>query len=297
MNCYRLTAAALLLCSLFSFPVAGRAGEVGVFLDNQADCAILSSAGNGSCRKDGAIWAGDLIRTKGAPGALAIQWLAPGYTRLEPLAAGQYRVSFTAPQETSGVLAMLGDLVGFARKAGRISHSAVTRGALDPQPMLPGDGATLLPGRPVTFSWCAPGVSKIVIATGAGVKLKELAVPLGDRSLTLQPADLGLAGAGVYRWTPVHAAAEGGRIVLLGEAAAKPVSEALLAIEKGEGTAAEQGLKELAYLQFVSDNYPDDYSLGGMQYRLVDELSPKLAADDRAAAERFKAASGVRYCR
>jgi hypothetical protein len=194
------------------------------------------------------------------------------------------------------VLAVLGDLAGFTRKAGRSSHSAVTRGALEPRPLLPGDEATLLPGRPVTFSWCAPGVRKLAIFDEAGAKFREFAVAQGERSLTLKAEELGLTAAVAYRWLPVGAPAEGGRITLLGDGAAKPLSEALWAIEKGEGTALEKGLKQGAYLQFVSQNYPDDYALGWLQFQVANGLPAELAPADRAAAERLKAAGVNRYC-
>jgi hypothetical protein len=292
----RLACVTLFFCALLSCPTAGSAGEIGVFLDNLTDCTIRSASGSSSCRKDGIISSGDLIKTKQNPHSLPIQWLAPGNVRLEPAAAGQFRVAFTPPRDVNRVFAVLGDLAGFTRKAGRIAHSAVTRGALDTRPMLPGDEATLMPGRLVTFSWCAAGVRKIAILDETGAKVREFAVAQGERSLTLKTEDLGLSAGVAYRWLPVGATAEGGRIALLEDGAAKPLSDALLSIEKGEGTAVEKGLKQGAYLQFVSQNYPDDYALGWLQYGVASGLPAELATADRAAAERLKVAGVNRYC-
>jgi hypothetical protein len=112
----------------------------------------------------------------------------------------------------------------------------------------------------------------------------------------MTPEELGLAFAGAYRWAPVRAAGEGGRLVLLGGAAAKKLSDALLLIDQGKGSAAQQGLEKAAYLRFVSENYADRYSLGWLQYRVASELAAKLGGDDLAAAEWFKAKSVERYC-
>jgi len=288
--------AALLLFSLFALPVAGLAGEIGVFLEDHPNCTIRSATGSEPCRKDAVISAGDIIRTKQAPASLSIQWLAPASTRLEPVGSGQYRVRFTPPEQKNA-LAMLGDLLGFVRRAGRVSHSAVTRDAFQAQPMLPGDGATLVPGQPVSFSWCTPGVGKISVSTAAGVKVREIAVPQGKHSLSAQPEELGMVPGASYRWIPVGAAAEGGRITVLAEGPATFLAGSLAQIDQGEGSAAQRGLKKAAYLQFLTENYSGAYRLGWWQYSLASELpSGELSAEDRDTAQLLKARGANRFC-
>ncbi len=289
--------AAALLYSILTFPVAGTAGEVGIFLSNQPTCKINTSDGSSSCRKDAAVSAGDVITTKQDPTALAIQWLAPSLVHLEPVSNGQYRVVFTPPPQKQGVVSMVADMLGFARRAGRISHGAVTRGGPETQPMLPGDGATLLAGQSVIFSWCADGIKQIVITSESGAKVKEFDVSPGQHSLTVKPEELGLAPKMLYRWEPLGMAAEGGNIRLLDGEKASFITDALRQIDAVPGTTVEKGLKKLVLLQFVSENYANDYELGWLQYRIASELPAQLTTDDRAAAERLKADSGVRICR
>lgn len=297
MKLLHLAAVAALLCSILTASSDGFAGEVGIFLSTQPTCKISTSGGSNSCRKDAAVSAGDIITTKQDPAALAIQWLAPTLVHLEPVAKGKYRVVFTPPPQKQGVVSMVADLLGFARRAGRVSHGAVTRGGPEAQPLLPGDGATLLPGQQVTFSWCADGVKQIVITTVSGAKVKEIAVPEGQRSLTVKPEELGLAAKVLYRWEPVGAVTDGGQFRLLDGEKAGFITDAIRLIDEGEGSAVVKGLKKAALLQFVSENYANDYTLGWLQYRLASELPSQLAADDRAAAERLKAESGVSSCR
>ena len=192
---------------------------------------------------------------------------------------------------------MLGDLLGFARKARRVTNVAVTRSGSESQLMLPGDGATLLPGQPVTFSWCAVGIKKISITTEAGLKVKELVVPGGQRSLTVQPEELGLATKVVYRWKPLGASSdESGRIRLLESEAARGITDALRLIDNDQGAPSDKILKKAAFLQFISENYAGDYALGWLQYSIVSELPLQLSNDDRGVIEHLKMESGVNYC-
>jgi hypothetical protein len=296
MKQYNLIFAVTAFCYIVTVPTGGIANEIGLFLNNETDCKISSSTGSVPCRKDTPLSAGDVITTKRAPAKLPIQWLVPNYVRLEPVEAGKYRVIFTPPAEKNGVLSQLSDLLGFVRKAGRISHVAVTRGGSASQQMLPGDGATLLPGYPVTFSWCVAGIKKIEISSITGAKVKEIAVPEGRSSVTVNPEDLGLEPMVFYHWKPLSSATEGGRIILLGGEKAKNITEGLLLIDKGQGTIAENELKKAVYLQFISENYTSDYSFGWLQYSLASELTSQLAADDRAAADLLKANSGISVC-
>lgn len=297
MRLFLYASTAVVLCLLVSIPVTGTAGEVGIFLSSLPTCEIRSAGISRPCRKDAVISSGDVITTNQDPSSLPIQWIASRLVRLEPLANRQYRVVFTPPLETRGVLSMLADLMGFARRAGRVTNVAVTRSSSESQLMLPGDGATLLPGQPVTFSWCAIGVKKILITTEAGVKHKELAVPEGQRSLTLLPEELGLAPKVTYRWKPLGASSdESGRIRLLDSETAKGITEALRLIDKDLGTQADNILKKAAFLQFVSENYSNEYSLGWLQYSLVSKLPSQIADGDRGAVKYLKNESGVSYC-
>jgi hypothetical protein len=296
MKQLHLTVAALLFCSLFTTPVAGIAGEVGIFLNNQTSCKINSSEGSSSCRKDAAIEAGDVITSKQDPSSLSIQWLSPGLVRLEPVSKGQHRVVFTPPPKKESVVSMVVDLLGFARRGGRFSHGAVTRGGPESYVMLPGDGATLLAGQPVTLSWCTAGIKQISITTADGSKVKEIAVPEGQRSVTITPEELGLASKLIYRWEPLGAAAEGGHIRVLESETAMAVTNALKLIDEGQWAAVDKNLKKAAYLQFMSNNFADDYTFGWLQYSLVNDLSSQATGDDLAAVKRLKAESGVSSC-
>lgn len=282
---------------IFIIPALGVAGEVGIFLRDLPECKIINSGETRICHKEKIISAGDVIINKEDPASMPIQWLSPSLVHFELLKAGYYRVVFTPPAEAKGVLSILGDLFGFARKAGRITNVAVTRSNSESHLILPGERATLLPGQPVTFSWCANGIKKITITTDTGIKVKEIMVPKGQRSLTMQTDDLGLTSNTPYRWNPNGAnSGESGRIILLEKENAQVITDAFRSIDQEQGASEDKIIKKAAFIQFISENYSKDYSLGWLQSSIMSELPSQLAEDKRSAVNRLKVDSGVNYC-
>ncbi|GFO63265.1 hypothetical protein M1B72_10965 [Geomonas paludis] len=287
-----LCLAAAAFFAVGALPGVGTAQDVGMFLGDQPDCRIIGPTVSRSCTKDAAVKAGDVIETKVKAAALPIQWLSPELVRLDPVQRG-YRVAFSPPPGGSGVLAVLGDLVGFARHAGRQTHRAATRGPEVEPPRLPGAAATLLPGQRVSFRWCSKEAHKLVIRDAGGATVREIEVAPGTRAMSVTPEELGMVPGVPYRWE-LTGAGEEGSIRLLGGPAAKMVADALNAVDREEGSAAEKGLRKAAMVKFLSDNYGGEFAFGWLQYQLIQELPAGLAAGDRAAAQLMEA--GILHC-
>jgi len=286
-----------LILFLVIAPAIVLGGEVGIFLSDQPNCKVRTTTDIKSCRKDAIISAGDVIITKNSPSKLAVQWISSKFVKLEPVSTDQYRVVFHPPVEKSIMITMIADMLGFARKAGYISREAVTRSGFGMQPMLPGDYATILSDELVTFSWCANGIRKIEIALESGEVVKVIEVPEGRNSITLNSTVLNLKRAVLYAWKPAGASNEGGRILLLDDELAKIIVDGLQSINNSELTGLSKEYSKSIFIKVLTDNYPTNYSLGWLQYKIINEFTLQPEAKNINEAEFVIAESSIRFCK
>lgn len=272
------------------------AGEVGIFLRDIPGCTVITPDGSSRCKQNGLLYNGDMIATKQPAASLDIQWIARDAIKLEQQPNGQYRVTVTPPPEKKGMLALAAELVGFARKAGRVTHGAVTRGGPEALPNLPGDGATLLSGEQVTFSWCNGDATQLVITSEQGRQTTAIDIPAGATSLTVAVNDLGMQPGAIYHWKPAGIKGKGGNVRILNAEQTALITVVLRQLDNAKKSSTETALQKAALLSYLSSAYAPAYSLGWLQYRILQTLPGNLSKDDAAAAVRLKAESNLTSC-
>lgn len=163
-----------------------------------------------------------------------------------------------------------------------ISINSTRGGALFKQCPQPGFFATLLFGQSTKFAWTTPANRFVIIdSKGNNIFQKEMVAQTG---LELKPEEMNLKPGNLYVWK-INSSNEEYKIVVLDEAKSFQIREDLM---KFDMTGSEQvtKLRKIAYLQLLSDKYPETIDLYWLSYQLASEINTK---DGKiiSAVERF----------
>lgn len=268
------------IVSFFLMASFSRAGEIGIFLQHEDSCHVLSGSSISFCDKDMLIHPDDIIQTTRKPQELCIQWRFRGASQWEQVAEGQYRVVVDVAEKQSSWFDIAADLLSFKRNSAHASTMAASRG-VGKIYALPEDGATLLAGEFVTFFWCRGAGGKLVVKDAAGHQRSQFSLPVNAQSAKLAVDALHLVPGQPCFWEVVGESRAKGRIVLLSPQEARPVVDVLRGIEEHlPGNTVEQGLQQAAFLDFITENYAPRYSLRWLQHQLLISLPSDLPDRD-----------------
>ena len=267
-------------CFLFyimCFPsIAAAENYIGIILDGyQNDCTVQSRGEEYECKENRQLFAGDKIVKKPDIKGLKIKW-AP-YSQGKQLDKMSLIVVFDPPQNKKGVVKGVKEILGLVKTGHGMSVAATRSASL----LQPGDGATLLSGNKSTFAWKSDGGKQIIFKNSKGIEIfkKELR---GEPSIELSPDEIGMKLGEVYTW---HISGtryyRQSKIRLLAQDIAQQVTADLGLIEKETTEDVERTINKAAYLQFMSDAYPQDIDLYWLSYLYLQEISnEKVAKED-----------------
>lgn len=287
---------ALGMAVLLAAPAFGGHAEVGVFLQKEAKCSVIQDGETISCEKSLGLISGDVIVTSRPPNRLKIQWLSKD-VKLVKSSPDHYQVLFESPKEKRGLVRMALDIFGFAHDSSRVQASAVTRGGtIKTSVQLPGDFATLLPGKPTTFAWCDDKAERFLIRDKDGRIIFERSVD-GVRSLALSPEEAGIKSGATYTGEVAGGVTSGNKVRLLDQETVNILNEGFATIDAdGKLLEAEKVLAKASFALFLSDSYPEEVSLGWLAYDLIARKKETLTSQDRKTAGYLKDKSGIRRC-
>jgi hypothetical protein len=138
-----------------------------------------------------------------------------------------------------------------------------------------------LPRRPVVFSWGNTSGKSLVIVDETGKEIFRRAV-INQAAVTLEPESMKLRPGSLYRWY-VDGAGDGAFKLLNREKAAQ-VETGLAAVAADAVSARKNILiQQAAYLQLLSDMYPEQFDLYWLSYRLIQEMKDKTKEDQDTA--------------
>lgn len=285
----KLTVILIVVFSLTEF-VFAQQQDIGVFYQNENNCRVKQDEIWTQCKKGLMVAEGDFIETTRDATALGIQWIAPPHTHGEKIAPNQYKAVFTRPAGKRSMVSSISSILGFGRKSGHEGQYLVTRGdALSAveKMQLPGHMATLLPGAPVTLSWCNRPARKLVITDqkgGAPVFSQDIT---GKRSITVTPEAMGIRSGVLYSWAVEGDKAPSGQLLLLNKESAAEIVDGLNDIGKTATNESDKILQQAAYLNFLSETYPDEISLYWRSIELLAKLGAEMG--DKALVEKLSA--------
>ncbi len=272
-----------LSCILVYGSVSYAQNYVGIILSGyEKDCQVTHDGKSYDCDERRQIYLGDVIRKKPSVKALKIKWApyvkgAPrGETFLEAVA--DKPETFQAQSYAGAAKQYLQD---FVKPAEHRVTSAVTRDSRY-RSGFPGR-ATLLPGYPMLISRDGIQVTSLVVLTADGKQILEK--PAGDgefvviapEQLPMKPGEnysVQLKGDGaVRRFTASIAKKDLETQVLQG----------LADIDREKLPGAESVVRKAAYLQMISDLYPNNLDFYWLSFQLLRDSRFKLTKDQEEA--------------
>jgi hypothetical protein len=154
----------------------------------------------------------------------------------------------------------------------------------------PGDNATLISGQNVTFAWESDGGKYIVFKDNKGAEIfrKDLK---GQSSIQLYPEEMGMKTSEVYTWTISGSRSNKQfKVRLLSSEVARQVTADLKEIEKEAISDTKKMIRKAAYLQFMSDSYPQDIDLYWLSYSVLENITDEcgLKEDDKVLLEELR---------
>ncbi|MEI7635759.1 MAG: hypothetical protein WCJ37_00510 [Syntrophus sp. (in: bacteria)] len=281
----------MLYLVLIVAPVFAEPPEVGIFLRLEENCSVMNMNKRGEidCSKGLGLRNGDSIMTSQDPNTLKIQWISKS-VRLDGIAANTYRVVYTAPKDKKGTLETVLNVLGFTRTASRVSALAVTRG---PKPLQPGPAATLVIGMPTIFAGWSDKATRFVIRNAAGTVVHEQ--PAANLSeIRLLPEKAGLKHGNTYTWKAEESMNEALALTILDEKTTDVINEVFATID-GNATLTlnDKIFAKAANSLYLTENNPQEVSLGWLTYQLVDQMEGLTTKEDVDMALYLKIQSGI----
>ena len=281
------TIAITLLFLISTTSGASGAAYIGVILDGfQENCSIESQGDVFSCEQRRRIYKGDKITKLPSTHFLKIKW-AP-YARGRELNATTMLATFEPPKNKSRILQSIKEMVGLIRTTHSIVTSATRGGVYEPKAIQPGNHATVMLGQKITFALESRVCDKSIIFRDSGGKATFVKNLEGSSSVQLTPEEIGLKLHEIYKWS--MSGERKGRqftIRLLDTEISELVEDDLKEIDKENLGRPEICIKKAAYLQFMSEAYPEEMDLYWLSYQFLKELGNQspLKGDDKLLIE------------
>lgn len=194
---------------------------------------------------------------------------------------GAYVISYNPP---SGIRGLAQNVIGYASSFWNNVETVVSgasRGSdedlnLKPQP---GFDVTLLTNQTVCFAWDG-SAKNFVITDAAGDRVFEKAIG-GAKKLNVVPSAANLKAGQKYSWSVNEN--DSFKFSVLDAQTEKEILDGLANIDAENLSSDERALKKAAYVQLVSDIYPDKVDLYWLSAQWLSEISPtdKNLKDDR----------------
>ena len=187
---------------------------------------------------------------------------------------GAYVISYNPPSGIRGVAQSAVDYVNSFWSNVESVVSGASRGSedelnLNPQP---GFDVTLLTNQTVRFSWDIPAAKNFVIKDNANRNVFEKIVP-GSNSIDINLNSMNFKAGEKYSWT-VDDNANPYKFTILDEQTEKDIFEKLAEIDAENLSSEERLLKKAAYVQLISDLYPETVDLYWLSAQWLSEISP-----------------------
>lgn len=275
--------------SIFVLSIVSRAPSetyVGILLDGfQKDCRVQSKGEDFACEERRQLYKGDQITKLPNVRALKIKW-AP-YASGKELDATRLLVNFDPPENRKGILGNVKEMVGLVKTKHSVMIGATRGDDYELKIPQPGNHATVILGQKITFT-TERGSGKYIVfkdSRGKEVSKKDLK---GASSIQLTPEEIEIKSSEAYSWS-----ISGSRndrqftMKLLNNEMSQQISEDLREIDREGLSEAEKGIKKAAYLQLMSDAYPQDIDLYWLSYQVLKEIKDKrtLKEDDEMVVQ------------
>ena len=283
MRIHFLAGISFLACMLMHGAAAQAQNHIGIILSGYEDnCQITHLGKSYDCDERRQIYLGDVIRKKPSIKALKIKWApyvkgAPrGETFLEAVA--DRPETFQAKSYAGAAKEYLQD---FVRPAEHRVTSAVTR---DPRyrSAIP-DRVTLLSGYPTLISRDGVQFTSLVILAADGKEVVTMPVG-GNEQIVLAPERLPLKPGENYAvQLRGDAAVRRFTASVLKKELEEQVIQGLADIDKEGLPGAEAVVRKAAYLQMISDLYPETLDLYWLSFQLLRDSRFTLTKEQEEA--------------
>jgi len=238
------------------------------------------------------LFEGDVITRNNSVKEIEFEWYHPYAGKKINQTDTELTVIYKKPVEKKGMLSLIDPMIkflGFA-KPKHVPGDAATKGKPEETSESedsiyvprPGYDATVVPGYTITFAWSKEGGKAIVFNDSKGNKVSQKKIINGEAKIKLTPEEIMLKPSQTYTWDIKGIKLyKSHSLRLLENETAQQIMSDLKKIEEKTITEDEKKIQKSAYLQLMSDTFPDEVDLYWMSYEVLkglnnNELTSKL---------------------
>lgn len=246
----------------------------GIVLSDSDSVKIIRTDGQQvPCKQHEALYEGDRLV---GPGATSVQVKWYLYAKAQVIGSDEIKVEVARPSAIEQLSTKIQEFLGILDTE-RKATNMVTRSGDGEEWLLPGHRATLVPGYKVNYSWGKASGKAFLLTDNGGKELFRRSLS-GQNAIELSPEELRLKPGEAYSWM-IEGVKGKYQIVLLEPKSAELIKNGLSAYNS-EKNAIEKAVKQAAYLQLMSDCYPDTLELYWLSAQVLKDA--KASADPRA---------------
>ncbi|MDP4128069.1 MAG: hypothetical protein Q8912_14185 [Bacillota bacterium] len=259
----------LTLALLLYVQVVLAAPILAIILDDKDSVTIVRKDGETlPCKKHEILYEGDKLFGPGVTG-VPIKWYLNA--KGDFFGDSEMVVSIVAPPLMERIKQEVSSFLGIT-DAERVAVNMVTRGPSefnDEQDLLlqPGAFATLIPGQPAMFSWGTHKGKTIIVKSAAGEVIFCRKVG-GLGKIELTPEEINMKPMLVYKWY-VDGVAGSFKIMIPDKNIVSQVVSDLGEFDRERIPENQKMLNKAAYLQLLSDMYPDKIDFYWLSNRML----------------------------
>ena len=286
-----------IIIALLVLPVYTAYAEnpIGILLEGyEKSCTVHRKGFDGTedkikCEYKMELFEGDIIVKSPTIEAIDIKWESEPYTGPKILSDTSLEVVYNPPEDKKGIRSLIKPFLTFIGlwESPHIDDIAASRGTPDETQEFedkdiiprPGYFSTVLPGHPTTFAWGKEGGEAIVFCDSNGNTIFQRNLH-GQEKVELTPEEIGMKPFETYRWSVegigsyrLH------RITLLRDEITQQIIDDLKEIENQDIEENGKRIQKSAYLQLMSDMFPDEISLYWMSYDIVKGVTNNTQVD------------------
>jgi hypothetical protein len=283
-----ITGGILIVTLLGYVPCVAAQSHAGFIRDECQGYFIIGDDGKSRCAKGTKLFIGDKITSKQGVNSNIID-LAP-FAAIEKVDKETMQIVLIPPKEKSDIFCQTMKFLGFSKRSYKTIVTGTRGGEYGSKSPSPDNGATVLPGQKITFSWCS-GQGKSFLIKDA--EDKEVFVQDITRKTLIQimPKDAGMKPGSLYTWM---VKGEGidiqYRIRTAEEKMALLISSDLRKIDNEKIRYEEKLVKKAGYLQLMSNTYPQEVDLYWLSKTYLEEIKDEnsLSVDNKIIKDELR---------
>ena len=272
------TAGIFILLFLMFVTIAMAQNYAGFIKAECKDCFIIGDDGKSRCLKGTKLFIGDKITSKQGVDPRIIE-LSP-FAAIEKLDKETLQIILLKPKEKSDIYNQTMNFLGFSKRSYKTIVTGTRGGGHGSKSISPDNGATILTGQIITFSWVGDQGKAFVIKDSHDKEVFSSDIT-GKTLIQILPIDAGMKAGSMYTWMVKGEGIEiQYRLKTAEEKMVQLITMDLEKIDNEKIMSEEKKIKKAGYMQLMSSTYPQEIDLFWLSKMYLDEIKDEKSLSE-----------------